>query len=968
MIQPLKQILHKPSLVFFARIPVFLLLFSLCVPASYAASSVSAPVPDDHLSRASLTVPFVKNEGQGGLSPKISYYAQVFGGQVLVSSEGLSYVSSNSFIKERFLSPIPFAPFGDEVSPTHVSYFVGSKENWRSDIPSFNTLLAKEVWPAIDVSLRAYQNNLEKIFVLHPGSDPDYIQLSVEGAGLAIDEGGRLVFRTPVGEMTMTKPYAYQEIGGKRVEIPAAYAISGMNSSYGFHLGTYDKKQPLFIDPLIASTFFAGSGFAAATDIARDSSGNIYVSGAAGTSFPVTAGAYDESYNGGAQDIFVMKLDPTLSTLLAATYIGSPSTDSANGLVVDSSGNVYISGSVSTSTFPATVGAYDETFNGSSDAFVSKFNSSLTTLLASTYLGGTGSDQGFELALDSSGNLYVTGRTTAGFPTTSGAYDETYNGSSDFDSFIAKFDPTLSTLSASTYLGGSGTDQGINLTIDSAGNVYGIGQAGTGFPTTSGAYDETQNGSDDAYVVKLNSTLTTLSAATFLGGSGSDTGRGIALDSSGNLYLTGTGASGFPTSTGAYDTTQNGSEDIFITEMNSTLTTLIASTFVGGSGLDRGTRLVLDTAGNVYVSGNVSSGFPTSTGAYDTTQNGSTDAAISKVSSDLTTLIAATFIGGSGVDQGNDLLIDSSGNVYLVGQAGVSGGTFPSTPGAYDTTQQAAITDGYVAKFTPNLLHDPNVAFSASTGTAGEGSGTVNIHVILDYFVDTDTTVNYAVTGGTATGSGTDYTLASGTSTIVSSTVSTVIPLVLINDLVAESPETIQITLSSPSGATLGSTTVFTFTVTENPTAASGPGAPSDSSVIPPLNGTTTTPAPTSTVTTTTTSTSGPTTTPNGPSAPIPPFVKDIRPRTHGSDVKNLQVFLNTHGFSLATEGAGSPGAETDFYGAKLTAAVIKFQKANHIVPVSGMVGPITRAWIQLISLREQLEVLLAKLHAAQGQ
>ncbi|OOP56041.1 MAG: hypothetical protein AYP45_11405 [Candidatus Brocadia carolinensis] len=272
--------------------------------------------------------------------------------------------------------------------------------------------------------------------------------------------------------------------------------------------------------------------------------------------------------------------------------------------------------------------------------------------MASTYLGGTHTETGYSITLDRSGNVYVAGLTySSDFPTTSGAYDTSWNSwNSDSDVFISKLDGGLTSLLASTYLGGSSSDVGLSLALDTSGNVYVAGFTGsTDFPTTSGAYDTSWNGVDDVFVSKLDGGLTNLLASTYLGGSSSDGGFSLALDTSGNIYVTGLAVSpDFPTTGGAYDTSFNGGYDAFVSKLNNGLTSLLASTFLGGSGRNHGASITLDTSGNVYVAGFTgSTDFPTTSGAYDTSWNGVDDVFISKLDGGLTSLLASTYLGGS---------------------------------------------------------------------------------------------------------------------------------------------------------------------------------------------------------------------------------------------------------------------------------------------------------------------------------
>ena len=576
-----------------------------------------------------------------------------------------------------------------------------------------------------------------------------------------VNEHGELVAETELGPVKFTKPIAYQEINGKRVDVSVEYRVESSEAEnksskhktcnsklistnpksaihnpkfvdsnpkskianrkleYGFRVASYDKSHDLIIDPLLASTFLGGSSGDYAWSIALDTSGNVYVTGQTeSTDFPTTSGAYDTSDNGGGQyniDVFVSKLDSGLTSLLASTYLGGSSHDYGYSLALDTGGHVYVMGDTDSTDFPTTSGAYDTSHNGYSDVFVSKLDSGLTSLLASTYLGGSSSDWGNSLTLvDTSGNVYVTGLTSSrDFPTTSGAYDTSCNDGYyyDGDVFVSKLDGGLTSLLASTYLGGSSRDYGYSITLDTSGHVYVTGYTySTDFPTTSGAYDTSQNDNKtlalgDVFVSKLDGGLTSLLASTYLGGSSGDYGNSLTLDTSGHVYVTGyTWSSDFPTTSGAYDTSYSGG-DVFVSKLDSGLTSLLASTYLGGYNYDYGESLALDTSGNIYVTGYTgSSDFPTTSGAYDTSYNAGGDVFVSKLNGGLTSLLASTFLGGSNDDLGYPLTLDTSGHVYVTGYTLST--DFPTTSGAYDTSYNGGGQYGgdiFVSKLDGNL-------------------------------------------------------------------------------------------------------------------------------------------------------------------------------------------------------------------------------------------------------------------------
>src|SRR6185503_3012582 len=309
------------------------LVLGICFYSSGFASvpiASAAALSLDQVSEAlsGLSVPFIENQGQVGDADQFQYYAQTIAGTVFVGPDGLTYALPQSSIKEHFVSNAKLDPKGTDRAVTKISYFKGSQDSWKSDLPSFNSLNGGQLWPGITMSLQASNRNIEKIFTVAPGADPSDIGMDVEGATLSIAKTGQLIFHTASGDLSMTKPVAYQDIDGQRHDISVSYSIK--NQTYGFILGTYDHNHPLTIDPLIASTFVGGTGFENGGGMAFDSSGNVYVVGIItdGTA-PLVAGAYDDSYNGGGQDGYVIKINASLTSLLSATYIGGTSTDSA---------------------------------------------------------------------------------------------------------------------------------------------------------------------------------------------------------------------------------------------------------------------------------------------------------------------------------------------------------------------------------------------------------------------------------------------------------------------------------------------------------------------------------------------------------------------------------------------------------------------------------------------------------------
>jgi protocatechuate 3,4-dioxygenase beta subunit len=394
--------------------------------------------------------------------------------------------------------------------------------------------------------------------------------------------------------------------------------------------------------------------------------------------------------------------------LVYSTFLGGSGRDTGNDIAVDASGSAYMTGETESANFPTTTGAFDSTHNGVQDAWVAKLNPAGTGLLYSTFLGGNSSDSGHGVAVDASGTAYVTGLTAStNFPTTAGAFDSTHNGNQDV--FVTKLSPTGGApLLYSTFLGGSSLDWGGvlgggGIAVDALGGAYVTGQTlSTNFPTPGGSYDRSHNGSSDAFAAKLDTTRTgpsSLVYSTFLGGGANDTGEGIAVDASGSAHVTGdTASADYPTTAGAFDTTQNGSRDAFVTKLNANGSNLLYSTFLGGSAFDRGFDVAVDASG-AYVTGQtLSATYPTTAGSFDTSHNGNDDAFVTKLNPIGTALLYSTFLGGTGGDFGSGVAVDASGSAYVTGST--SSTNFPTTAGAYDTTHNGN-SDAFVTKLNP---------------------------------------------------------------------------------------------------------------------------------------------------------------------------------------------------------------------------------------------------------------------------
>lgn len=734
----------------FATSAIFQVVFFLAAPLLANQTEATAPSRADVLKKSKkLHIPFIANQGER--DGRVRYYASTFGGTVFVthtgnivySLPGVEDAESSSHkgasirgvaLEEEIVGGKIETIRGEEKAITMVNYLKGNDPSqWKTDISTYDTVSLGEIYKGVTLKLKAYGNNVEKLFYLAPGASPELIKMKLNGAkSVRVNEGGALEVLTELGIVTFTKPFAYQEIDGERRTVDASYflqnartanpspsfhsqqlhvssgqlSVSDAQFIYGFALGKYDTTKELVIDPLLASTYIGGSEYDTVRSIAIGTNSDIYMTGATSSSdFPTTTGVYESSKSTYTEDVFIAKIDSELTNLLAATFLGGSSYDYGQKIIINSSGNIFVTGYTSSNDFPVTPNAYSTSFNGGAyDVFVSVFDKNLTALSASTYLGGASSDLVYSAVIDSGGSVFIAGYTSSSdFPTSSDGYSTSYNYD---DAFIAKLNSNLSSLTASTYLGGSAYDRINSVTIDADGYLYVCGKtASSDFPTTTEAYDPAYNDTgniEDAFVAKLDADLTNLIASTYLGGATYDYGNAIAIDHEGNIFVAGsTGSTAFPTVSNSYDIVANGGTDAFVSKLSGNLSKLIASTFLGGSSADSINDISVDSTGNVYVTGKTaSSDFPVSTKGYDTSFGGDSDAFVAKFNEDLMYLLAATLLGGSYSESGSAIAINSGGYVYAAGST--ESDDFPTTDAAYETTYNDS-GSAFVSKLDSDL-------------------------------------------------------------------------------------------------------------------------------------------------------------------------------------------------------------------------------------------------------------------------
>jgi len=581
------------------------------------------------------------------------------------------------------------------------NYLVGDKSAWVRGLPTYRELAYRNLWPGIDLLFRGRGGTLKYEFHVAPGADVRAIRLAYTGAeGIARGPRGSLLVHTALGALRDARPASYQRLGGRRVAVESRYALSRTRESYGFALGAgYDRTRPLVIDPGLAySTLLGGTSGDEGHDIAVDKEGNVYVTGlTASPDYPTTPGAFEPTYNGGDADAFVTKLNPSGSALVYSTLLGGTSSDVGDGISVDRDGAVYVTGTTFSSDYPTTPGAFEPTFNGDGDAFVTKLDASGSALSYSTLLGGTNFDAAEGIAVDEAGSAYVAGVTGSGdYPTTPGAPDQTFDNG---EAFVTKLDASGSALAYSTFLGGTDFDASDGIAIDSKGSAYVTGFTQPGdYPTTPGAFEPAFNGNGDAFVTRIDAPGSALSYSTFLGGTGSDEAHDIAVDQGGEAYVTGiTLSADYPTTPGAFEPSFNGGEgDAFVTKLDAAGSALSYSTFLGGKASDEGFGLAVDGEGRAYVTGiTLSTDYPTTPGAFERSFNGRGDAFVTKLDASGSALSYSTFLGGVDVELGQGIAVDVKRNAYATGFT--FSADYPATHRAFDPTPNGS-SDAFVTK------------------------------------------------------------------------------------------------------------------------------------------------------------------------------------------------------------------------------------------------------------------------------
>ncbi len=848
-------------------VSVLLAAFYLCslqaLPAQDSASKAAAPSSSRvqapaisagarrHLveSYGRLPLSFEANHGQA--PAPVEFLARGAGYSLFLTPDGASLVLSGppastsdaQAVTMKLAGARPaVSGTGTEQLPGEANYFLGNDPSaWRTHIPTFARVAYRDVYPGVDLVYYGHSGQLEYDFVLGPGADPAKIQLALD-AKAHLTASGDLALSLASSEVRFQKPVIYQTAAdGTRHYLDGGYVIASdsgpaarQESRVGFKVTSYDRSLPLVIDPTFTfATYLGGTGTDSALGIAVDTAGNLYVTGrTSSTNFPVKS-AYQPTFSGGSTDAFISKISPDGLSIVYSTYLGGAtpvtvSTSPADSLcgvpagvttamnagaaiAVDVTGAAYVTGITNTSNFPLTSGAKQTVIGGAFDAFVTKLSTDGSSLSYSTYTGGTQNDCGTAIAIDSAGDAYVAGSTSSkNFVATKSGYQTTLNSSSGNAFFMELNSSGTAPAVYATFLGGSGADSAQAIALDPSCtttncDAYVTGQTTSlNFPVSATTYQKSPAGGTDAFVAEIDpagSGTTSLLYSTYFGGAGNDIGYGIAVDPSGDAYITGsTTSSNLPVTSGVYQSALNGSQDAFVAELDPTGSGLTYSTYLGGSGVDSAAAIAVDSLGDAFVTGNTTSTnfVPASVEALAlqftcATTSGATcnDAFVVTVSPGGGSLSFATYLGGGLYDAGNAIaldpcaLLDASSStcgddVYVAGATNST--DFPATAGVFQpacaVSSSGTCGNAFIAEISPEQpavqMVPQIIPFGAQplgVPSASQIVTVTNTSGSAVTFTSIATTGNYqTATSGTTCFTGSGAALSSGQSCAISLT------------------------------------------------------------------------------------------------------------------------------------------------------------------------------------------------------
>jgi hypothetical protein len=595
---------------------------------------------------------------------------------------------------------------------------------WRSGAATYARVSAKQVWPGVDMVWHGDQRRLQHDMVVAPGTDPAVVAFDVEGArSLTVDPAGDLVIHLGATTARLARPVLYQEAAGARRPVDGAFAILGP-SRIGYSVGAYDAALPLVIDPtLLTSTHLGGAGIDAGYAIAVDAQGNTYVAGTTESADFLTQAPLQTALSGDpavpSADAFVSKFSPDGSRLIWSTFLGGTGRDTGFGVAVAGDGSVYVSGVTESANFPVARGAQLSYGGGASDGFVARIAANGTGIEWSSFIGGGGADRARGLAVDSTGNAYLTGSTNSdNFPSVNAQQPGPFRPE-DLDAFVAKFPPAGAPFTYATRLGGGNDDRGLAIAVDAQGNAYVTGDTlSPGFPTvrpiqasSGGSAGGVAGAFSDAFVAKYNPTGNALVYSTFLGGSDFDQGTAIAVDAQGAVYVAGnTNSPNFPT-TGALQGSKGNDPDAFVTKIDAPGSAVVYSTYIGGSGADGANGIAVDRTGSAHVVGTTGSANFVVAKATQGAKSGGDDAFVLKLDSTGRGPLFSSFLGGRETDAGMGVALNAQGAVRVLGLT--ASADFPSVKPVAGVKPPAQ-GDAFVASIE---VIDPVVPTTAVTET-----------------------------------------------------------------------------------------------------------------------------------------------------------------------------------------------------------------------------------------------------------
>jgi hypothetical protein len=552
-----------------------------------------------------------------------------------------------------------------------LNFFMGDEPGlWRRGVPAYDCAQVRGLYVGIDLRLTESRGRLKSEYVLQPGVKPGQLRIRYSPASRqTVEADGSLRIESGGGVWREEAPVVYQRRGDSVEVVEGAYEVAP-DGLVGFRLGAYDDSLPLVIDPVVTfSTLLGGNGISSATAVSVDASGFVYVAGYTDAAdLPVLGPAQARA---GGVEAYVAKIHASTGRLVYATYLGGAADDRAFAMAVDPMGSAYVAGWTTSANFP-TRNAAQASLSGNRDGFLLKLSPAGDSLTFSTYFGGSQSETVNAVAL-AGNSVWIGGDTTStNLPSATG-WQNVNRGMQD--GFVARFSDS-GAAQVATYVGGNGDDTVRAVAVDGAGNVYaGGGTSSTDLSLPAGAAQSSLRGGQDGFVMKFDASGAQRLAGTYLGGSRGDWSNvemvmALAVDELQNVYAAGTTPSGdFPTPS-AWTGTLSGTQDGFLLKLNASFATVAWGTFLGGSGKESATALVLDPAGGVVVGGSTTStNFPLQ-GAIQSSNGGGADGFVLRMNTAGSAVTFSTYLGGTGADGVLAVAMDSAGSVYVAGQSG----------------------------------------------------------------------------------------------------------------------------------------------------------------------------------------------------------------------------------------------------------------------------------------------------------